>query len=129
MRHIGSSAWVKLGSLELCDCEEFHREIDEHVWHRDGELQSTWKRLIRLLMAFLERPTDTDTLREYQRKQWGMADGETCVIELSGLAANNLNVSRDRQSFRAERIDTIRERIEVNRPKLVVMYGTGQRES
>ena len=40
------SAWVKLGSLELCDCAEFHREIDEHEWHRDGKLQSTWKRLI-----------------------------------------------------------------------------------
>ena len=123
------SAWVKLGSRELCDCAEFHREIDEHVWHRDGKLQSTWKRLIRLLMAFLEQPVDNDTLREYQRKRWGMADGETCVIELSGLAANNLTIPRDRQSFRAERIATIRERISLNRPRLVVMYGAGQRDS
>lgn len=122
------SAWVKLGSRELCDCEEFHQKINEHAWHREGKLQSTWKRLIRLLMAFLEQPTDTATLREYQRKRWGMADAETCVIELFGLAANNLSISRDRQPFRKERIATIRERIRVNRPKLVVMYGTGQRE-
>ena len=58
-----------------------------------------------------------------------MGNGETCVIELSGLAANNLTIPRNRQSFRDERISTIRERIRVHRPKLVVMYGTGQRES
>jgi hypothetical protein len=94
------NAWVKLGWRELCDCEQFHREIDEHAWHRDGKLQSTWKRLIRLLIAFLEQPTDIDTLRNYRRKQWGIADGQTCVIELSGLVANNLTIPRDRQSSR-----------------------------
>ncbi len=82
-----------------------------------------------LLMTFLARCADSEKLREYQRTEWGKSNGETCVIELSGLAANNLTVTRDRESFREERIKIIAERIRVHRPELVVMYGTGQRQS
>jgi hypothetical protein len=123
------AAWRKLGSMELCDCEEFHLAINEHSWHRDGKLQSTWRSLILLLMTFLNRPTDKESLRSYQRSEWGRTNGETCVIELSGLAANNLTVPRDRETFRQERIRVIRERMRENHPQLVVMYGTAQRQN
>jgi hypothetical protein len=122
-------AWRKLGSSELCDCEEFHRAIHEHRWHRDGKLQSTWRTLILLLMAFLNRRTDKESLRSYQRSEWGRTNGETCVIELSGLAANNQAAVRDRESFRQKRIEVIRERMIQNRPRLVLMYGRAQRQS
>jgi len=122
-------AWRELGSREVCDCKEFSRAINEHAWHRDGKLQPTWRPLILLLMTFLGRPADKESLRDYQRTRWGRADGETCVIELSGLAANNLGIPRDRESFRQKRIDVIRERLRQNRPKLIIMYGTAQRQS
>jgi hypothetical protein len=122
-------AWRALGSTELCDLEQFCHAINLHKWHRDGKLQQTWRPLILLLLSFLKKPADTDCLRRYQRFEWGRTKGETCVIELSGQAANNQTVSRDRTSFRQKRIDIIRERINQNHPQLVLMYGAGQRSS
>ena len=121
------NAWRDLGSSELCDLEQFHKAINEHRWHRI--LQPTWRPLILLLMTFLKKPADTESLRRYQRFEWGRANGETCLIELSGLAARSFAVSRDRETFRQERIEIIRERMRQNRPELVIMYGKTQRES
>ena len=122
-------AWRELGGGELTDCREFHALIGEKRWHREQpKLQSTWRPLLLLLMTFLGKDTDRDTLRKYQRDEWGRLDGETCVIELSGLAARNFTVPRDRESFRRERVTFIRERILQNSPELVVMYGTSETE-
>lgn len=85
-------AWLDLGSHQLNDCREFHRRIEETKLHfkKPVNLQSTWKPLMLLMMTFLKRPVDNNSLRNYQRDRWGALDekgGETCVIELSGLAA------------------------------------------
>jgi hypothetical protein len=85
--------------------------------------------LLQLLMTYLGKSsTDRDTLRNYQRDKWGRLDGETCVIELSGLAARNFTIPRDRESFREERVVFIRERMHQHSPELVVMYGMSEVE-
>ena len=130
-------AWLDLGGKELCDCRAFHTHnlIRESRWHRDHpQLQSTWKSLILLLLTFQENstddPTDDEIRRIYQRDRWGMAhNGETCVIELSGLPANNSKVQIDHKQFRQERIAVIRERIRAHKPVFVVMYGKGEQQS
>jgi hypothetical protein len=80
-----------------------------------------------LLMPTLGRGVSNDELRNYQRDFWGMENGETCVIELSGLSAKSLKAPIDRISFRDQRIEFIKERIGhcESGPKLVVMYGYG----
>ena len=94
-------AWSLFGKYELDDCRAFHAQIRESRWHRSKPaLQPTWRPLLILLMAFLGKPVDNETLRAYQRDRWGSRSGETCVIELSGLAAASLAVERDRESFR-----------------------------
>lgn len=120
--------WRDFGSRELDDCREFHRRMDETRWHGENAmLQSTWRKLLLTLMAFLRLPTDEATRLDYQRKKWGRQPGETCVIELSGLAAHDLKVERDRDSFRDERIRHIRDRIRAHKPRFVVMYGKDRR--
>lgn len=79
-----------------------------------------------LLMAFRGRSTDRENLRKYQREEWGVFDGETCVIELSGLPANSFKVPRERDLFRQERIKVIRQRMDEYKPELVVMYGLSE---
>lgn len=83
-------AWLHFGKPELCDCQAFHKRIRQPQWHREKpdkpRLQPTWRPLMLLLMSFLERSKESDSLREYQRDRWGRLSGETCVIELSGLA-------------------------------------------
>jgi hypothetical protein len=119
------NAWLRLDGAELCDCLDFHRLIGEVNWHKARpKPQTTWKPLILLLMAYLERDTNLEALRAYQRDQWGRASsGETCLIELSGLAARSLSVPMDRERFRQERIEIIRQRMDTYKPTLVVMYG------
>jgi hypothetical protein len=121
-------AWRFFGTRELDDCRDFHTRIDVTTWHgEDAILQSTWRKLLLTLMARLGRPTDCATRLSYQRNEWGRQHGETCVIELSGLAAHSLKVERDRECFRAERIVEIRERIRDHKPEFVVMYGKSRK--
>ena len=123
--NLWAEAWKELGSRDLNDCREFLHRIGEMRFHfRDPvALQSTWRPLMMLLMAFLKMPTDTESLRAYQRDRWGSLTGETCVIELSGLPANNSKVPRERELFRQERIETICHKMHTYKPALVVMYG------
>jgi hypothetical protein len=141
----------KLNRDGLCDCRAFHIEIQDETWHlkKDGSrsqhsppLQSTWKSLILLLMAYKKMPTTDesriDYQREYQRKCLGSSTGETCVIELSGLPAKNFEESWERERGRSaeerEAIDEIRQkRIEfihnkmlTCKPKFIVVYGKSQ---
>ena len=127
-------AWVDLDRRELNDCREFHCRIGEKRWHfkQRVNLQPTWRPLMLLMMTFLERPAHKEILRNYQRDKWGALydkTGETCVIELSGLAARSLNETQDSGQFLEERIEGICNKIRSHQPKLVVMYGLRQRDS
>jgi hypothetical protein len=121
-------AWIHFGKRELDDCRDFHLRIGEQRWHGDAlQLQPTWRRLMLLFMSFLGRPADDASLLKYQRDEWGRLSGETCVIELAGLAAKSYKVPRDRTSFRQERIKFIREKTLLQKPKLLVMYGIAEK--
>lgn len=127
-------AWLDLGKPELCDCCEFHKNIQEQHWHREfpkPRLQPTWRPLILLLKTFLQQDSGNSALRVYQRSQWGNKNrGETCIIELSGLAARNLKEPGERERYREERIETIRDRMNNLHPApvFVVMYGLNARD-
>lgn len=125
-------AWIELGQQELNDCREFHSRIGEVRWHFKEpkvDLQSTWRPLMLLMMTFLGREADAEALRNYQRDTWGTINGETCVIELSGLAAPTLKEAKDTGAFLQERIQAIRRRMRQHRPELIVMYGKLQRDA
>jgi len=75
---------------------------------------------------------DLDDIRKYQRYSWGQANGETCVIELSGLASPNMRLEQDRATFLLRRIERIRGVLDdlkaANQsPEFIVMYGQGNR--
>jgi hypothetical protein len=78
-----------------------------------------------MLLTFKGEVASEDRIREYQAPKWGISDGpgETCVIDLSALAAPNLKTPRDRKTFLAHRLSVIRTRIEEHTPKFVVAYG------
>lgn len=125
-------AWLDLGARALNDCRKFHCRIGEIRWHCKKpkvQLQRTWRPLLLLLMTFLDEHADNESLRNYQRDRWGSLEGETCVIELSGLAAPSLRESKETGKYLSERIEHICAKIRENRPKLVVMYGREQMAS
>jgi hypothetical protein len=132
-----ASTWIELGRGELIDCKEHHLGFGESDWHRPppptppaARLQPTWRQLIRLLLATCDgTPPDNEDIRDYQRNRWGVKNenGETCVIELSSLAAPKLAAPGEHDLFRKERIQVIRERMDKHKPAFVVMYGVGQK--
>jgi len=81
-----------------------------------------------MMMTFIDRQADKESLRDYQRDKWGAMDGETCVIDLSGLAAPNAKKAKDTGLFLQERIRQICGRIRDHQPRLVVMYGREQND-
>jgi hypothetical protein len=117
----------------LNDCREFHRRIELtklHFKEPKVALQQTWRPLMLLMMTFLGRSADNDSLRNYQRDRWGAREkdkGETCVIELSGLAAHSLKESKETGEFMPQRFATICGKVRAHRPKLVVLYGKSRR--
>jgi hypothetical protein len=68
-----------------------------HDWHRSPKprLQPTWRRLIKLFLTYRGLPAEREDIRAYQRGHFGTAAGETCVVELSALAARSLKTERD----------------------------------
>jgi len=119
--HRRAQAFKELQSDGLCDCKKFHIEIGVTDLHgENAKVQKTWGRLMMTLMSFLGTK---ENLLSYQREEWGMVNGKTCVIELSGLAAAGLHIEVDRRSYLAERIDFISRKLRENRPQLAVMYG------
>jgi hypothetical protein len=124
MRNI---VFKELASDGLCDSATFHNDprINE-PWHRDlrTPLQATWRSLILILKSYLSEDFGTESRRKYQRDHWGRSSGDVCVIERSGLPANNLSITRDRKLNLSNRIAFIKQKIEKHSPSFVVMYGT-----
>ncbi len=76
-----------------------------------------------MLTAKNGAPPSLNDIRSYQQKHWGMKNGETCVIELSSLAAPNMGAAGNHLLFLEKRIKEIRQRILDHKPTVVVMYG------
>jgi hypothetical protein len=102
---------------------EFHKRIGVPQWHAiKPKPQHTWTRLISCLIGFQAEGV-TDRIA-YQRDHWGVHDGQTCVIELSGIAANNLATKRQyRRTFLDDRLKKIGSNLQSYKPSLLVLYG------
>lgn len=121
-------SWKQLGFAPIVDCAAHHRGFGFTEWHKPHPpTQPTWRQLIRLLLFYKGEPTDIEAIRAYQRDKWGSSTGETCVIELSGLAAPSMQTAQDRTTFLSKRIERIREAALKYAPEFIVMYGKGQR--
>ncbi len=140
----------------LCDCCEFHKEIFEagdKDWCRQGKLpplQSTWHYLLVTLLSYknqitFEKSNDRAAreiylrpIKEYQRDEWGRSNGETCVIERSGVAYKSFKESAairatfsdsERQEFDSvlrQRTEHITSQILKIGPDFVLIYSKSQ---
>jgi hypothetical protein len=125
-------AWKRMGSQDLLDCRKYHEEIAEHRFHTKGsngkvEPQHTWRKLIRTGLAYRGIDADQDAVLNYQANGWGSAEGNDCVIELSGLPAHSQGVKRAASAdVLSKRIDEIAMRLASPKYKIVLLYGGGR---
>ena len=137
------AAWDELGRPTLADLNEFHEWAGITRWGvAHPPLQSTWKQLIRIILAAEGQPTDLETIRAYQRDLLGRRSGTTALIELMPLPSPStahwlyesagLQIISDRASYSAavleERIAAIRDLIAAHRPQLALFYGLNRRD-
>ena len=118
--------WLRLGGDELCDCREHHLGTNYPKWHgRDlPPTQPTWLRLIQLLLGYGGKQADKlDAIRVYQKDEWGSSNGETALLEVSAIRAKSLATAVERNTFREQRIVTLRNRLERYQPTFAVFYG------
>jgi hypothetical protein len=123
-------AWKHLGQSELVDLKSFHDQLEQGMHTREkARLQPTWKKLLLLLLSYKGETASSEDRRAYQRLRLGRSNGETCLIELSGLPANNSSTTRDRERFFPMRIghigDALKEKLKRPTVGFVVMYGKG----
>ena len=133
--------WDKWGRKELIDVAEYAREMNITRWYGDRpKLQPTWKHLIRIFLTAEGKPVDSETMRQYQRNDWGTEGGDTCLLELMPLPApsisswiygeiSNLPYLASRKKYREHvtplRIAHLQNRVRHYRPKAVIFYGSG----
>lgn len=139
-------AWEGRGMRELEDVVDYSRAIGNGDWFEERpRLQTTWSKLIRILLAAQKKDVSTEIIRAYQRSQWARDQGEpweTCVVELLPLPSpsstdwlysecSKLPFLLNRETYRnhmlSGRITHLKGRIEKHRPKVVVFYGRAYR--
>jgi hypothetical protein len=122
----------------LCDLCAFHAKIKEDSWCRQNKpaLQSSWRYLILLLMAFFDKkkPDDIELRQDYQRDHWGRSEDETCLIELSGIPSASKKLSKAQKrsmspeelhlhnEIQQNRLIRIDREMEKHKPEFVVIY-------
>src|SRR6266496_6574065 len=80
-------SWFLRGRLEIADLYKYHHDITApRFFTAHPPVQSTWGKLIRILLAAKGRqPIVADDLRFYQRDYLGRSTGDTCLLELLPL--------------------------------------------
>jgi hypothetical protein len=119
--------WLRLGGAELCGCREHHLDTNLSKWHGGNRppTQETWRRLIQLLLGYEGKPADLDAVSLYQRDKWGTLSGDTALPEVSALRARSRATSINRDTFRDQRIITLRQRLERYPPKIYCFLWEG----
>jgi hypothetical protein len=123
-----SRAWRKCGKLEIVDLKEYHDHLELGLHTKEeAALQFTWNKLMLTLLEYQSQATTVEDRRVYQRLRLGRVDKETCLIELSGLPANNSSTIRERERFLPSRVlrlqEALAEKLKSPSPGFVVMYG------
>lgn len=134
-------AWSDLGASKTVDLFDFHELIGVTECFETSikpKLQPTWSKLIRYLLAYENASVDRETVRNCQVSRFGRIGSNTCLLELLPLPSPqvgvwhykeyyDLPVLRSREVYTDKiskiRIKSLRELIELYRPKRVVFYG------
>jgi hypothetical protein len=138
-------AWKQRGSRSVEDLAEYHRSIGVTRFF-DGPrpvLQRTWRALMLMLQAYRSAPTDIDTLRRLQAREFGAAHGPAALLELLPLPspsktswiyaplAGDIPMLESRARYEAtmrpRRIQQLRSVIQEHAPQVLVCYGMSER--
>jgi len=136
--------WERGGKRALEDLADFHQQIGMPEYFRTkAKLQTTWNKLIRIILSHQGFTPTTDDVRAYQRDKLGRTEYETCLLELLPLpspstsdwlygAQSGLSQLNTREVYRnhfaPKRVKAIQDQIRFNQPRYVIFYGANYLE-
>ncbi len=131
--------WQCRGRHEVEDLAAFHDKIKIDRFFADPvKSQTTWNKLIRILLSSKGVTTDLRAVKEYQSTKLGRSTGETCLIELLPLPSPStamwllaqwtvlpqLKTKKGYEKYYTpRRANHIKQRIIEYKPRVVVFYG------
>lgn len=132
--------WESLGKNTTADMIDYHIKLGfpEKELNR---IQSTWTKLVQILLELEHKPNDKEDRRHYQRHKLGRLSGNNCELELMPLASRStggkwhweeifesyFQINKRKQYFPEvvpKRIHGLKKLIAKHNPKLVVFYST-----
>ena len=133
--------WDKRGRNSFEDLYQYHMDINVPKWFQEkAPLQSTWNRLIRVLLVTKGLIPEREAVRKYQIEQLGRSNGEVCLLELLPLPSpttshwmygqhSDIPILSSRETYTEKvgitRAGKIAELILEHQPKFVLFYGIG----
>jgi hypothetical protein len=136
--------WDRRGRNMLEDLYEYHMDIQVPKWFQSGApLQSTWNRLIRVLLVAKGEVPEREVVRSYQIERLARSNDEVCLLELLPLPSPTTShwlygehsqipelssraaYTRKVGEYRAQQIKQL---ITQRQPKFVLFYGIGYLE-
>lgn len=132
--------WESFGKNPTVDMIDYHLKLG-FPEHSLNSLQSTWNKLIQILLEIEQKPGEKEDRRKYQRHQLGRLSGNNCELELMPLASRSttgnwqweeimndyFQISERDQYFSEvvpKRILGLKKLVSKHNPKLVVCYST-----
>ncbi|MEI2612078.1 MAG: hypothetical protein V9G20_25870 [Candidatus Promineifilaceae bacterium] len=132
------TAWDKRGRNELEDAAAYHQAIGvTKLFHDRPVIQRTWGKLIRVLLNATGHHPTRESIRLFQRDQFGRRNSNHCLLELLPLPSPSTNhwlyvqysqlpYLADRASYQMhcleQRIYHLQNRLLGHSPKVVVFY-------
>jgi hypothetical protein len=133
--------WEQRGRHPVEDCAEYHLALGLDRNFRDVKpvIQRTWRGLMLATLASMGRQTDKESVREYQRTEWGRSGGSVALLELLPLPSpsishwiygdhSEISELKTRAKYEATQVPRRMEALQVlvakHRPRAVVFYGS-----
>ena len=138
------NVWSDLGCTPLIDNYQYHKGVDgyafDHFFEGNIKQQPTWAKLIRTMLVINDanKEYQSQDIKDFQSKKWGRADSENCVIEIFPLPSPSSvqwrydewtdipilqSMELYKSALKRPRIASLMEKIDLYKPKLVLMYG------
>ncbi|MBC6428260.1 MAG: hypothetical protein GDA55_03395 [Cellvibrionales bacterium] len=136
--------WKRGGRQLTEDIAEYHQALGQGYYFSGAiKNQPTWNKLIRIVLAFQDKPSELVDVKAFQKSEFARRDSDNCLLELLPLPspstshwlygqASSLLWLRTRDIYKQHmlgaRIGEIKKLIGKYGPRLVVFYGTGFNE-
>lgn len=131
--------WENFGKPVTVDFIDYHINLG-FTEHQLNKIQSTWTKLIQILLTMNGKKGTTEERRVYQRHDLGRLEGSNCCLELMPMASRSTgkwlweNLFRDyyhlnnREEYFSSiapiRIEKLKKLIQQHTPRLVFFYST-----